>query len=210
MKKAIAAILLIAAIALPQSAIAQSASFNSPHKWIDPATSKVYVFIPNQAPGLAIEGLTSIETSIGAGDEAIQANDCGWSQTDNFSDLIDVKYYNSNALNWAARTKGATPTCILSAGTYISSNNAPANTVIIAGKIVWIKGRGIITKTYGKKITTKTNACGFLKVVTSESRTMRRFSVAGANYTFATLPTVSMPVICRKVGTNFINYVPTN
>ena len=210
MKKAIAAILSIAAIALPQVAIAQTAIFNSPHKWTDPATLKVYVFIPGQTPGLAIEGLTSIETSIGAGDEAIQANDCGWSQTDNFSDLIDVKYYNNNVLNWAGRTKGATPTCILSAGTYVSSNNAPINTVIIAGKIVWIKGQGIIRKTYGKKVTTKTNACGFLKVVTSELRTMRRFSVAGADYTFATLPTVSMPVICRKVGASSITYIPIN
>jgi hypothetical protein len=39
---------------------------------------------------------------------------------------------------------------------------------------------------------------------------MTEFSVGATNYTLAALPSVSAPMICRKVGTSSATYVPAN
>jgi hypothetical protein len=212
MKKVIAALIGFAAIALPQSAIAQTATFNSPHKWTDTVTSKSYVFIPGQTPLVAIPDLVSKDES---GDQSMQLNNCGWGSIDYFVTLVNVVRYNDPSfINWNGRTIGTTPSCTQNTnGTWVSNNNLPVGTVIKAGSKYWIKGGSswgsvILTLSYGKVIKNKVNACGFLRVLVSEARPMTNFSIGATNYTLAALPSVTKPMICRKVGSSSSTYLP--
>lgn len=214
MKKVIAALIAFAAIALPKGAIAQTATFNSPHKWTDTVTSKSYLFIPGQTPLVAIPDLVSKDES---GDQSMQLNDCGWGNIGYFVTLINVVRYNQPGfINWGARTTGATPSCTQNAsGAWVSSNNSPVGTVVKAGSKYWIKGGNswgsiILTLSYGKVIKNKANACGFLRLLISDSRPMTNFSIGATNYTLTTLPAVTKPMICRKVGTSSSTYLPLN
>jgi hypothetical protein len=214
MKKVIAALITFAAIVFPQSATAQSANFTSPHKWTDAATNKSYVFIPNQTPLVAISNLISRDES---GDESVRLNNCGWGSIDYFVTLVNVVRYNQlGFVNWEGRTTGATPSCTQNTnGTWASNNNSPVGTVVKAGSKYWIKGGSswgsvILTLSYGKVIKNKVNACGFLRVLVSEARPMTNFSIGATNYTLAALPSVTKPMICRKVGNSNSTYLPLN
>jgi len=59
-----------------------------------------------------------------------------------------------------------------------------------------------------KAITSKANACGFLRIAVKINRPMTSFSIGATNYTLATLPAVFSPMICRKVGTTSQTYIP--
>lgn len=214
MRKVIAALITFAAIALPQSAIAQTASFTSPHKWTDSATNKSYVFIPGQTPLVAVPDLVFRDQS---GEQSMKLNECGWGNIDYFVTLINVARYDQPGfINWSARTTGAAPTCTQNAsGASVSNNNSAVGTVVKAGSKYWIKGgtsQGWITLSllYGKVIKNKANACGFLKLLISDARPMTNFSIGATNYTLATLPAVTKPMICRKVGTSSSTYLPFN
>jgi hypothetical protein len=118
--------------------------------------------------------------------------------------------------NWAGRTTGAAPTCVKDAApatTYTTSNPAATGTVVDDGVKIWVRGgttvgSATITVTTAGNITTKANACGFVRVTTSDSRPMTSFSIGATNYTLAALPSVTAPMICRKVGTSSATYVP--
>jgi len=213
MKKVIAAILSIAAIALPQAAIAQTAPFNSPHKWTNSATGKNYVFIPSQTPLVPIPGLVSLDES---GEESVIMNDCGWGGISVGSNIISLVAYTGAAINWSGRSRGATPTCIQdSSGNWITNNNAPIGTVILATGRAWIRGSTgwgsfVVTKGFGKSVTSKSNACGFLRVAITPTRSMNSFNVGGTSYTLATIPAVVAPMICRKTGASSAIYTPLN
>jgi hypothetical protein len=214
MKKVIAALITFAAIALPQSAIAQTTNFTSPHKWTDAATNKSYVFIPNQTPLVAIPNLISRNES---GDESVRLNNCGWGSIDYFVTLVHVVRYNQPGfINWGGRTTGATPSCTQNAsGVWVSNNNSPVGTVVKAGSKYWIKGGNSwgsisVTLSYGKVIKNKVNACGFLRVLLNDSQTMTNFTVGMTDYTLAGIPMVTKPMICRKVGSSNSTYLPLN
>lgn len=214
MKKFAAIILtLIAAIVFPQSAIAQTALFTSPHKWTDTVTNKTYVFIPNQTPLTAVPNLISLDES---GQVSVQTDNCGWGKTGVDLSIVKMSRLGGAPLNWAGRTKGAAPTCTQnSSSVWISSNPAPIGTVILNGGNAWIKASNSwssfsVIKDFGAKVTLKANACGFLRVLVSTSRSMKSFSFGAAlmNYTLANIPSVNSPMICRKVAGSSFTYIP--
>lgn len=204
----------LGAIAIaPLSAIAQTAgSFTSVHKWTDAATSKVYVYVPAQTAGSAVPGFTAPKA---AAPRTLTLNNCGYGS---FTKSTTSPPTLITGADWAGRTTGAAPTCVKDpapALTYTTSNPAPVGTVIDDGTKIWVRGgtaagAASITVTSAGTITSKANACGFLRVTTSTSRPMTEFSIGATNYTLANVPAVPAPMICRKVGTTSSTYVPAN
>jgi hypothetical protein len=202
----------LSAIALaPLSAIAQTATFTSVHKWTDAASGKTYVYVPGQTAGNPVTGLTSPKT---AAPRVITLNNCGWGS---FTKSATSPPTDITGANWAEKTTGAAPTCSTgaSSSTYTTNNPAATGTVVDDGSKIWIRGgtsSGSVTITISSAgaITSKANACGFLRVTTSTSRPMTSFSIGATNYTLAALPSVTKPMICRKVGTSSFTYVPAN
>jgi hypothetical protein len=213
LQKFFAGIGLSAIVLAPLSVSAQSAeSFGSVHKWTDSATSKTYIFIPGQTAGNPVAGLSAPKT---AAPRNLTLNNCGWGS---FTKSPTSPPTNITGANWAGKTTGAAPTCVKDAApatTYTTSNPGATGTVVDDGTKIWVRGgtgsgSTSITVTTAGAITTKVNDCGFLRVVTSTSRPMTEFSVGATNYTLAALPSVSAPMICRKVGTTSATYVPAN
>jgi len=198
------------ALAPLSGAIGQTANFSAPHKWTDTATSKTYVYIPGQTAGNPVNGLSAPRA---AAPRNLTLNNCGWGS---FTKSATSPPTNITGANWAGKTTGAAPTCVRDpapATTYTTSNPAATGTVIDDGAKIWIRGGTAagsisITVTTAGNITSKANACGFLRVTTSESRPMTEFSIGATNYTLATLPAVDKPMICRKIGTSSFTYVP--
>jgi hypothetical protein len=210
-QKIFAGLGLVAAVSAPLSAIAQTASFTSPHKWTDAATSKTYVYIPAQTAGAAVTGFTSPGA---AKPRTLTLNNCGWGS---FTKSATSPPTNITGANWPA-TSGTAPTCVKDAApatTYTTSNPAATGTTIDDGTKIWVRGgtaagSATIQVTSGGSITTKANACGFVRVTVSESRPMTNFQVGMTSYSLSALPSVSAPMICRKVGTSSATYVPAN
>lgn len=204
----------LAAVAFaPLSAIAQSAgSFSAVHKWTDAASFTTYVYVPGQTAGNPVAGLTSPKA---AAPRTLKLNNCGWGS---FTKSATSPPTMITGADWAGKTTGAAPTCVKDpspAITYTTSNNAATGAVVDDGTKIWVRGgtgpgAASITVTTAGTITTKANACGFVRVTTSTSRPMTEFSIGATNYTLAALPSVSAPMICRKVGTTSATYVPAN
>jgi len=215
MSKVIAALIAFAAIALPQGrAIAQTAPFNAPHKWTDTVANKTYVFIPGQTPSAPISNLISKNES---GDQSVRLNNCGWGSIDYFVTLVNVVRYNQPGfIDWAGRTTGATPSCTQNTnGTWVSNNNSPIGSIIKAANKYWIKGANSwggfgVTLFYGRVITNKVNSCGFLRVLITDSTRMTNFSIGTTNYSLSAIPSVTKPMICKKIGTTSFTYLPLN
>jgi hypothetical protein len=201
----------------PLTAIAQTAaSFTSPHKWTDTATGKTYVFIPNRPVGRTVTGLTAPKA---ASPRTLTLNNCGWgSFTKSATSPPTLITGSGITVNWAGKTNGAAVTCtapVTPATAYTSSNNGAVGTIVDDGSKIWIKGgstagSAIINVTSAGTVSTKVNGCGFLRITTSPSRPMTNFSIGTTNYILATLPTVTKPMICRKVGTASVTYIPAN
>jgi len=198
------------ALAPLSSAIGQTASFNDPHKWTDTATSKTYVYIPGQTAGSAVPGFTAPKAPVA---RSLTLNNCGWGK---FTKSTTSPPTNITGANWADRTTGTAPTCVRDPeGAYTTSNPAPTGTVLDDGTKIWIRGGTTIgslaiSVASGGNITTKANACGFVRVTASASQPMTNFSIGTANYTLDALPSVTRPMICRKIGTSSFTYVPAN
>jgi hypothetical protein len=207
------ALLILSAIVgityLPGIALAD---FTVPHKWLDSAANKTYVFIPGQTAGSAVTGFTSPGAPK---DRVLTLNNCGWGSFTK-SATSPPTNITGGSTNWAGKSSGSAVTCVKGAApatTYTASNNGSVGTVIDDGTKIWIKGGSAagsltISVTTGGNITTKANACGFLRVTTSASRPMTNFSIGGTQYTLAALPSVSAPMICRKNGATSNTYVP--
>lgn len=202
---------LIAAVGVPLGAIAQTATFGTVHKWTDTATNKTYIYVPGQTAGAEAAGFT---TSKAPASRVVTLNNCGWGS---FTKSATSPPTNITGANWPA-TSGSAPTCtkaVAPATGYVNSNDAATGTIIDDGTKIWVKGgtaAGSVTLqiTSGGNITTKANPCGFIRVATSESRPMTTFKIGTMDYTLAALPSVTKPMICRKVGTNSFTYVPVN
>ena len=209
--KQIAAILSIVAIVLPQVAIAQSAPFSTPHKWTNSATSKTYVYIPNQTPGVSSTNLKTFKNST----VNLALNNCGWGS---FKKSVTSPPVIIAGANWAGKTTGTAPTCVKDAApalTYTTSNPAATGAVVDDGTKIWVRGGTdlgsiSIQVTNESKITTKANACGFVRVTVGTSRPMSIFAIGIVSYTIADLALVDKPMVCQKVGTTSLIYVPAN
>lgn len=59
-----------------------------------------------------------------------------------------------------------------------------------------------------KPILNRTNPCGYVRVVVRPNRPMTNFTLEGESYQIATAPAVPKPLVCKKVGTDFILYFP--
>jgi hypothetical protein len=212
LQKFFAGIGLTAIVLAPLSAIGQTASFSAVHKWTDAATSKTYVYIPGQTADNPVAGLSAPRT---AAPRNLTLNNCGWGS---FTKSATSPPTNITGANWTSKTTDTAPTCVKDAApatTYTTSNPAATGTVVDDGTKIWVRGGTAagtlsITITSAGNITSKANACGFVRVPVSESRPMTSFSIGSTNYTLAALPSVSAPMICRKVGTTSATYIPAN
>lgn len=212
LQKAFAGIGLGAIVLAPLAAIAQTANFTSVHKWTDAASSKTYVYVPAQTAGSPVTDFTTPRT---AAPRVLTLNNCGWGS---FTKSATSPPVSLTGADWAGKTTGAAPTCVKDpapALTYTTSNNAATGAVVDDGTKIWVRGgtgpgAATVTITTAAKITSKANACGFLRVAASTSRPMTNFSIGTTNYTLAAIPSVSAPMICRKVGTTSATYVPAN
>lgn len=208
--KRILSVLALAGVVVGSIAPAVLANFAVPHKWTDSATSKTYVYIPGQTAAAAVAGLAAPKA---AAQRTLTLNNCGWGS---FTKSATSPPTLVTGANWASKTTGPAVTCTKDAApatTYTSNNNGPVGTVVDDGTKIWIKGGtaagalpiGVVTSGL---ITTKANACGFVRVTVSDSRPMTAFQVGAMNYTLAAIPSVSAPMICRKVGNSSATYVP--
>lgn len=209
-----AGIAIVAVAIAPKSAIAQTAgSFTSVHKWTDTASSKTYIYVPGQTAAAPVAGFTAPKAPVA---RSLTLNNCGWGSFTK-SATSPPTNITGGSTNWAAKTTGAAVTCGsgASSNNYVASNTGPVGTVVDDGTKIWIKGgTGLgslpIEVTAAGTITTKANACGFIRVTVSEARPMTDFSIGATNYTLAALPSVPAPMICRKVGASSATYVPAN
>ena len=212
-QKVFAGIGLSAIVLAPLAAIAQTASFSSVHKWTDSASSKTYVYVPGQTAGSAVPGFTAPKAPVA---RSLTLNNCGWGSFTK-SATSPPTNITGGSTNWAGRSSGSPVTCSAgaSSSTYTASNLGSVGTVVDDGTKIWIKGATgpgtlSINVTSGGNIITKANSCGFVRVTTSTSRPMTEFSIGTTNYTLAAIPSVTAPMICRKVGTSSATYIPAN
>ncbi|MEG4121685.1 hypothetical protein QUA43_29965 [Microcoleus sp. N9_B4] len=196
----------------PIAAIGQTANFTSVHKWTDAASSKTYVYVPAQTAGSPVTDFTTPRT---ANPRVLTLNNCGWGS---FTKSATSPPVGLTGADWAGKTSGAAPTCVKDpspATTYTTSNTGATGTVVDDGTKIWIRGGTgpgsvTVTITTAAKITSKANACGFVRVAASATRPLTTFSIGATNYTLADLPSVTAPMICRKNGTTSVTYVPAS
>lgn len=208
--KRILSALALAGVVVGSIAPAVLANFAVPHKWTDSANSKTYVYIPVQTPAVAVTGFTAPRAPK---TRVLTLNNCGWGS---FTKSATSPPTLITGANWAGKTTGSAPTCVKDpspAVTYTTSNTAATGTIVDDGAKIWVRGGtgpGAVTLeiTTSGTITSKANACGFVRVTASTSRPMTAFQIGMTDYTLAALPSVSAPMICRKVGTTSQTYVP--
>lgn len=207
MKKLLSIAATLALIA-PAAAFA---NYTTPHKVT--VDGKTYVFVPGQTAGSPVAGFSSPKAPT---TRVLTLNNCGWGS---FTKSATSPPTMITGANWAGKTTGTAPTCTKDpspATTYTSSNpSAAVGSIIDDGTKLWVKGGtgpGSVTLqiTTSGAITTKANACGFVRVTASESRPMTEFKIGTMSYTLASLPSKTNPMICRKVGTASFTYVPAN
>uniref|UniRef100_UPI0004866CE7 hypothetical protein n=1 Tax=Planktothrix agardhii TaxID=1160 RepID=UPI0004866CE7 len=178
----------------------------------DAVAGKTYVYFPAQA-GQPVTGLTSPKTpSL----KVLTLNNCGIGKVNKSttSPIIDI-VGSGSTVNFSAKTSGADPTCTAGTtpGSYTSSWTGSTGDVLEGSTAYFIKGgtgAGAISVNVQSTgtITSKANACGFLRVTTSTARPMTNFSIGATAHSLAGLPAVTNPMICKKVGTASFTYVP--
>lgn len=204
MKKLLAVGVAIAA-SLGYAQESKAQTYNGVHKHTDTAAQKTYIYVMGANPGQPITGFqTQTEAT-----RNITMNNCGWGSFTQSATSPVV------SVNGQTPTNGTAPTCTKDpspATTYTTSNNAAPGTVLFDGAKIWVRGTAntplAATVITNRAITTKANACGFVRVTTSTSRPMTNFSLNGFNYQLASLSSVNYPAICRKVGTENKIYIP--
>jgi len=199
------------------AAIGQTAAtYNAPHKFVDTAAGKTYVYIPNRPVNVPVTGFTAPKA---ASPRTLTLNNCGWGSFSKSATSPPTLITGTGiTVNWAGKTSGAAVTCtapVAPATAYTSSNNAAVGTVVDDGSKIWIKGgtavgAAIINVTSAGIVTTKANGCGFVRVTVGPTRPMTSFNIGATAYTLAAIPAVTKPMICRKIGTASFTYVPAN
>jgi hypothetical protein len=194
--------------------LAKAGQFDVVHKWTDSVAGKTYVFIPAQTAGSPVTGLTSPKNPTL---KVLTLNNCGIGKVSKgtTSPVTSITGAGGATVNFSEKTTGAEPTCTAGTtpGTYTSSWAGAVGDVLDAGTYFYIKGgTGIgalsVNVTTTGTITSKANACGFLRTTVSATRPMTNFNVGATAYTLAALPSVTNPMICKKVGVNSFTYIP--
>ena len=192
--------------------LAKAGQFDVVHKHTE--SWKTYVYIPAQTAGQPVTGLTSPKP---ATLKVLTLNNCGISKVSKgtTSPVTNITGAGGATVNFSAKTTGAEPTCTAgtSPGSYTSSWAGAVGDVLDAGTYYFIKGGTgpgalSVNVTSTGTITSKANACGFLRVTVSDSRPMTNFDIGATAHTLAALPSVTNPMICKKVGTASFTYVP--
>jgi hypothetical protein len=193
--------------------LAKAGQFDVVHKWTDSVAGKTYVFFPAQTAGQPVTGLTSPKNPTL---KVLTLNNCGIGKVSKSTTSPVTNIVGSGStVNFSAKTTGADPTCTAGTtpGTFVSSWTGSVGAVLDGATSYFIKGgtaAGAISVnvTSTGTVTSKANACGFLRVTTSTTRPMTNFSVGTTAYTLAALPAVTNPMICKKIGVNSFTYVP--
>jgi hypothetical protein len=206
--KRILSALALAGVTVSSIAPAVFANFAVPHKWED--AGKTYVYVPVQTPAVAVAGFTAPRAPT---TRVLNLNNCGWGS---FTKSATSPPTLITGADWAGKTTGLAVTCVKDAApalTYTSNNMGAVGSVVDDGTKIWIKGGTTIGSatigiTTAGAITTKANACGFVRVTTSVARPMTAFQIGVTDYALADIPTVTAPMICRKVGATSQTYIP--
>lgn len=185
------------------------------HKYTDTATSKTYVYVPGVTTGQPMANFTSPKTPKL---KVVTLNNCGIGKVSkpSTSPILDITGASGATVSFSAKTSGSDPTCTLdaTAGTYTSSwSGAATGDVLETPTAYFIKGgsgAGALSVNVQNDgtITSKGNACGWLRVTVSDTRPMTNFKIGATSYALATVPSVTNPMICKKVGANSFTYVP--
>ena len=187
--------------------------FDVVHKHTDTLAGKTYVYIPAQTAGQPVTGLTSPKAAVL---KVLTLNNCGVGKVtkSTTSPIINI-VGSGSTVNFSAKTSGADPTCTAGTtpGTYVSSWAGATGSVLEGTTAYFIRGgtaAGAISVNVASTgtITSKANACGFLRVTVSDSRPMTNFNIGATAHTLAALPSVTNPMICKKIGTASFTYVP--
>lgn len=194
--------------------VANAGEFDVVHKWVDAVAGKTYVYIPAQTAGSPVTGFTSPKA---ASLKVLTLNNCGIGKVSKgtTSPVTNITGASGATVNFGSKTTGAEPTCTAGTtpGTYTSSWTGSTGDVLDAGNYFYIKGGtgpGAISVnvTATGNIASKANACGFLRTTVSTTRPLTTFKIGATDYTLASLPSVTNPMICKKVGTSSFTYVP--
>jgi len=210
--KRLAALLGLGILAAGAPALAD---YTVVHKYTDSATSKTYVYVPGVATGQPMANFTSPKVPKL---RVLTLNNCGIGKISkpSTSPILSIAGAGGATVNFSEKTSGSDPTCTLdtTAGTYTSSwSGAATGDVLETPTAYFIKGgtgAGALSVNVQNDgtITSKGNACGWLRVTVSDTRPMTNFKIGATDYTLAALPVVTNPMICRKVGTSSFTYVP--
>ena len=202
------------AIADLAKGIVPPGQFDVVHKHTDTLAGETYVYIPALTAGQPVTGL--ITTPKAAVLKVVTLNNCGVGKVtkSTTSPIINI-VGSGSTVNFSAKTSGADPTCTAGTtpGTYVSSWAGATGSVLEGTTAYFIRGgtaAGAISVnvTATGTITSKANACGFLRVTVSDSRPMTNFNIGATAHTLAALPSVTNPMICKKIGTASFTYVP--
>lgn len=231
MKKVIAALISIAAIAFPQVAIAQ---YNAPHKYTDTATGKTKIYFP----GVANTKLAYISSA--SRNSTVYYDRCGWAHISLGSSVpVSVSSTQLSILPLVSTTALYSPVCTpeMPAGSWFTREpdvngvwNVVSVSVASSGlsptgysyynpnlSQLYIKlgvssvaaaGFAPINIIYNRSFSANINPCGFGTITVSSTRPMTTFKIGTTDYTLATLPEVTKPQICRTVAGSKIKYVP--
>jgi hypothetical protein len=182
---------------------AKANQFDIVHRWTDSVAGKTYIFIPAQTTGEIVTESTS--------EKVYLLNNCGDIKIKKSPNITNISPVLGGLVKFKNRTQvGENPGCLN--GT--SSWSAPVGNVVESPTDFFIKGSLSsgnakmlrITKT--KKLNSKANDCGFLRISTSDVKPMTTFKVGATNYTLDSLPTVTNPMICKKIGATSTTYTP--
>lgn len=219
MKKLAIALLTLAAIALPQGAIAQ---YDSPHKWID-SFGKTRIYIPGTADTV-LDVVTESSKQY-----TFTINVCGWISLRE-SLTRKIKGFSASGISINPFTPiintTSAPICQLENGVWnwyepqrntqrnvgdlwrITNTNSYFIKVAMATTVANPALQGTVT--YENTIKSKINSCGFGTIIVSPTRPMTTFKIGTINYTLATLPPVTKPQICRIQSGVKLRYIPLN
>jgi hypothetical protein len=194
--------------------VANAGEFDAVHKWVDSVSGKTYVYVPNITTGQPVADFTSPRVPKL---RVVTLNNCGIGRItkSTTSPTLNIEGAGGATVNFSSKTSGSDPNCTLdsTAGTYGSSWNGSVGDVLEGPTAYFIKGgtgAGAISvnQTTSGKITSKGNNCGWLRVTVSATRPMTNFNIGATAHTLATVPAVTNPMICKKVGTSYFTYVP--
>lgn len=197
MKKVIAAILSIAAIALPQSAIAQTQFFNG--------ADKILQFEGTPNSPFAAE-IWTIKTA------SVTANACGLATVRTLPNSMQFVRVGDNQIDYSSLPVQTIPSC--SGG--VLSEPRPNNFKLADGRTVLVGQSGSVSVQFlGRSARSGTfNACGLRNITIKNSDAVGADSIpvvfGGQTQSLGDINQVLSLAICKKVGGNSVKYIKLN